>query len=274
MVSRKVLDHGYVDFIESWGSDETVICSARMSTNKGFQGWGPFCSKCGMHVVVASDGVVSPANYEQGEQKACEHDAAKPGDEKLLKYLWENQHRTPFEMCGATFEVQGPIFVFREFMRHRTLSYNELSARYTPLPDVNYVPSLTRVLMNAGGTNRQAGTIAGAQELTGPVASQWQDRVRAHYEAGQALYEDGLSQGVPKELARVVVPVGRYSRMRVSGNLRNWTQFLTLRLDEKAQWEIRQYAKAVHEILWGKFPRTMELFDVVSVVHALGGDKL
>src|SRR6185503_21212421 len=108
----KVLDHGYVKLIETWGSDERIIEAARMSTNKGFLGWGT---------------------------------EEKPGDEKLLKYLYEHKHHTPFEMAGMIIEVQAPIFVFREWHRHRTQSYNELSARYTPLPDVNYVPSLERI---------------------------------------------------------------------------------------------------------------------------------
>ena len=88
-----VLDMGYVRLIESWGSDERIIESARMSTAKGFLGWG------------------TP-------------DA--PGDEKLLKFLWDKQHATPFEMAGLVVEVKAPIVVFREWHRHRTQSYNEM----------------------------------------------------------------------------------------------------------------------------------------------------
>jgi thymidylate synthase (FAD) len=98
----ELLDHGYVELIESWGSDERIIEAARMSTGKGFTGWGT---------------------------------PEKPGDEKLLRFLWKNQHATPFEMAGMTIEVKAPIFVFREWHRHRTQSYNEMSARYVPLPD-------------------------------------------------------------------------------------------------------------------------------------------
>src|SRR4029078_11798877 len=88
-----------------------------------------------------------------------------PGDEKLLRTLWEHKHATPFEMAGMVVEVQAPIFVFREWHRHRTQSYNEMSARYTPLANLNYMPSLERLLMNAGGSNKQAGTVAGAAIL-------------------------------------------------------------------------------------------------------------
>jgi thymidylate synthase (FAD) len=90
---------------------------------------------------------------------------AKHGDEKLLAFLWDNKHATPFEMAGAIIEVQAPIFVFREWHRHRTQSYNEMSARYTPLPDVNYIPTVERLLMNSK-TNKQAGTVRGAAEMT------------------------------------------------------------------------------------------------------------
>ena len=103
---------GYVEFIESWGSDERVIESARMSTGNGFKGWGT---------------------------------EDNPGDEKLLRYLWEHKHLTPFEMCGMTLEVQAPIIVFREWHRHRTQSYNEMSGRYTELPNLYYIPSEARL---------------------------------------------------------------------------------------------------------------------------------
>lgn len=77
----------------------------------------------------------------------------------------------------------------------------------------------------------------------------------------ERFYQSSLAAGVPKELARIHLPVGRYSRMRASANLRNWLAFLTLRMDEKAQWEIRQYANTVHGILAKLFPRTLALFD-------------
>src|SRR3990167_8524449 len=104
----QVLDHGYVELIEVWGSEERIIESARMSTNRGFNGWDK--------------------------------------DEKLLRYLYENKHLTPFEQCGLTLEVQAPIFVVREWMRHRTQSYNELSGRYSEMPHLFYIPSIERLM--------------------------------------------------------------------------------------------------------------------------------
>ncbi len=164
-------------------------------------------------------------------------------------------------MAGATFEIQAPIFVFREWHRHRTQSYNELSARYTPIPDVNYVPSVERLLMGGGHLTKQAGTIAGAATLTQLDAERYRASLELIYETLEEAYQGGLRAGVPKELARLIVPVGRYSRMRASANLRNWLGFLTLRMDKAAQWEIRQYANAVHDVLVERFPRTLALFD-------------
>lgn len=222
-----VLDHGYVRLIETWGSDERIVEAARMSTNKGFLGWG---------------------TVEQ------------PGDEKLLKYLYEHKHATPFEMAGMIIEVQAPIFVFREWHRHRTQSYNELSARYTPIPDVNYVPTIERCLIGGGHLTKQAGTIKEAEPLTQEAAGEFRKQISMMYKACENLYQMSLKKGLPKELARVIIPVGRYSRMRASANLRNWLAFLTLRMSKEAQWEIRQYANAVGSLVEQSFSRTWELF--------------
>ncbi len=246
----KVLDHGYLETVEHWGSDEAIVEAARMSTGKGFLGWGGF--DC-------PDGVIgrSPGHDEECR---CKGTGKIVGDEKLLRYLWEHRHATPFEMAGATIEVQAPIFVFREWHRHRTQSYNEMSARYVPLPDVNYLPSLDRLMINAGGTNKQAGVVAGAAEMTMQRADWFRIRLSGIYADAEALYQEALANGVPKELARVHLPVGRYSRMRASANLRNWLAFLTLRMDPAAQWEIRQFANAVGEVIAERFPRTWALF--------------
>ena len=181
------------------------------------------------------------------------------GDEKLLRYLYENKHATPFEMAGLIIEVQAPIMVFREWHRHRTQSYNEMSARYTPLPDLNYIPTVERLMMNSK-SNKQAGTVKGSELLDEAKAEIFRDRLHSAYREQEELYQSALHRGVPKELARLVLPVGRYSRMRASANLRNWLAFLTLRMADNAQWEIRQYANAVGNIISGLFPRTWELF--------------
>jgi thymidylate synthase (FAD) len=222
----KLLDHGYLQLIESWGSDERIVEAARMSTGKGFLGWGT---------------------------------TEKPGDEKLLRYLYEHKHATPFEMAGMIVEVKAPIFVFREWHRHRTQSFNELSARYAPLPNENYVPSIERLMTNSK-TNKQAGVFVGAEELTEETARMFQSALAANYNNGEALYQSALMNGVPKELARLCLPVARYSKMRASANLRNWLAFLTLRMDVAAQQEIREYANAVGTLVERLFPRTWALF--------------
>lgn len=225
----KVLDHGYVRFVEDWGRGDAreaeagIIEAARQSTQGSFRGW--------------------------------------EADEKLLRFLFCNkpQHATPFEFAGMVIEVQAPIFIYREWHRHRTQSYNEMSARYAPLPNNNYLPTPERCLM-VSGTNKQAGAVKGSEGVTHESALVWLDEVTSCYDHCEEVYQSGLQRGVPKEVARVVMPVGRYSRMRAQALLRNWLAFMTLRADPGAMWEIQQYAHAVGRIIAERFPRTWKLF--------------
>ncbi len=246
----KVLDHGYIKLIESWGSDERIIESARMSTNKGFQGWGPKHGKdC-----KAGSYEMATGTYVDPLTCGCK---IQSGDEKLLAYLYNHKHATPFEMAGLIIEVQAPIFVFREWHRHRVQSFNEMSARYTPIPDINYIPAVERV-MQSGGTNKQAQGLNPLTESDAEIFCKvW---LPNFYEGAENLYQESLKSGVPKELARLVLPVARYSKMRASANLRNWLAFLTLRMDQAAQYEIREYANVVGNIISELFPRTWQLF--------------
>jgi len=264
----KVLDHGYVELVEAWGADERIIEAARMSTGKGFQGWMK-CPDCG---TVLSE----PQRHTSAPGVFCPNvNVLVEADLKLLAYLYRHKHMTPFEMCGATFEVMAPIFVYREWHRHRTQSYNEMSARYIPLPDVDYVPDVEDLVKRSGAAanskNRQAS--GGGAVLDHAAAQEWQDKLRMAYHMAQKVYEEGLLRGVPKELARLPVTVGRYSRMRASANLRNWMQFLELRLAPTAQQEIRLYGQAVQSLLTEKFPRTMDLFTTSrrDEMHAKAG---
>lgn len=246
----KVLDHGYVRLVESWGSDSRIIEAARMSTQAGFKGWGP--NPC--------PGCEGKGQNDSGIWcEKCGATGQVPGDEKLLRYLYTHNHMTPFEMAGMQIEVQAPIFVFREWHRHRTQSYNEMSARYAPLPQLNYQPSLDRVMLN-DTKNKQAGRIVGSGELDKDTADHWLAALDEFYGDAEALYQSGLKRGIPKELARLCLPVGRYSRMRAQANLRNWLGFLALRNHPNAQWEIREYAKAVASLVEQLFPRTYSLF--------------
>lgn len=223
-----VLDFGYVRFVEAWGTGDAgiaeagIVEAARQSTQGSFRGW---------------------------EQ-----------DEKLLAHLYNNKHATPFEFAGMVIEVQAPLFVFREWHRHRTQGYNEMSARYTPMPDQNYLPTPERCLVVTSG-NKQANAVEGADVLTHASVLRWLGQLEWVYGRAEACYQDGLKMGIPKEIARLPVPVARYSKMRAVTSLRNWLGFLTLRMDPAAQWEIRQYANAVGAIIRDKFPKTWRLFN-------------
>lgn len=215
----KCLDHGSVDLIETYGSDERIIESARMSTDGEFRGWDR--------------------------------------DSKLLSYLWKHKHTTPFEMAGAVFQVTCPIFVARQWFRHRTFSYNELSGRYSELPDVFYTPSIERLREGLQATDNRQGSMGGGDESQSRLV---QSYITDLYAGARETYDDLLAQGIARELARIVLPVSVYTKFRVAGNVHNWCHFLGLRLDKHAQWEMREFAACIDNLLTEKFPHTMELF--------------
>lgn len=261
----RVLDHGYIKLVETMGSDRSIIEAARMSVDKGFLGWGPFpCPECGGQspTLEQMNAQLSRNGDTSGACSKCKNTHEVPGDERLLKHLYTNNHATPFEMGSMIIEVQAPIMVFREWHRHRTQSYNEMSARYTPLPDVNYIPTVERCMV-VETKNRQAGKAAGADDLTHENALEWLEELSDVYQHAERVYQSGLRRGIPKELARLPVPVGRYSKMRASANLRNWLGFATLRSTLKnplAQQEIRDYCDALMQIVAQAFPKTHALF--------------
>lgn len=248
-----VLDFGRCDLIESWGSDERIIEAARMSTNKGFQGWGPKanCNYCSAHIESTT-----------AVCRKLQHDFR--GDEKLLRYLWEHKHVSPFECSGLVLDIQAPIVVIREWQRHRSiavseeLSFSELSGRYTALPDLYYIPSIERLM-----TGEQ--DLVNKQSSQGGFTEQEALLLQSEFvyitEKARKTYEWLLQMGVARELARLVLPVNQYSRMRCSANVRGWLAFLELRLTSHAMLEIREYAQAVARCLREAFPRTYALFD-------------
>ena len=255
-----VLDHGYVTLIEegTWGSDQTIIESARMSTDGNFKGWDESyiydCSVCAYHAERSWGGVYECPVCKIDMIEPTEH---KKGDSRLLTYLYTHKHMTPFEMAGMTIEVQAPIMVFREWMRHRTQSYNEMSARYVELPDLFYIPSIERLM---GGKQSKKNKQGSKEGFDHTVADNIQVQIGQASAYARATYTHMLARGLSRELARLVLPVNQYSRMRASANLRNWLGFLTLRQDPSAQWEIREFANAVGKIIQQQFPRTWELF--------------
>ena len=268
----KVLDHGYLKLVDWMGSDESIVEAARMSTGKGFLGWGPFdCPDCGH---LPSEEKIHLHGTPLGKQgcKKCGGKGYIPGDEKLLGFLNENRHDTPFEMVELMVEVQAPIMVFREWHRHRTQSYNEMSARYIQMPNLHYIPSVERIIAaSKKHRNKQQG---GGGELKMPphfdqapailseteIAEWVRVRIAQEQQSIYELYEVLLTMGIAPEVARIDTPVARYSRMRAKTDLRNWLAFLTLRSDEAAQWEIRQFAFSLGYFISRLLPRTWDLW--------------
>jgi thymidylate synthase (FAD) len=263
IVSSKVplLDQGYLQLVDAWGSDEDIVRAARMSTGKGFLGWDDrYTAQC------TNPQCPSPASYEWRDEpppSTCPHcttpmaQSFQRGDVHLLKRLWTKRHMSPFEMAGLTVEAKLPIFVAREWIRHRSLGFNEMSARYTPLPDEYYVPSVERLMAGKqSATNKQSSQ----DGFTEAAARDIRAELLYAYDKSCQSYHRLLAAGVARELARAVLPVGWYTTWRCTGNLRNWLHFLGLRLDPASQWEIRVYAEAISQAIQQQFPRVHALF--------------
>lgn len=222
MQEIKVLDHGHVRLVSHMGDDLAVVRSARVSYN---------------------------AEWRTGA------DSGK--DERLIRYLMNNRHTTPFESVTFTFDVKAPIFVFRQWHRHRTWSYNEVSARYTELPEEFYVPAPENIGAQSS-TNKQ-GRDMNQGHL--PVAAlALCDTVRQQNLSAFRTYRQLLIQGVPRELARSVLPVSTYSHMFATVNLHNLFHFLRLRLHAHAQYEIRVYAQAMLRLIYPIVPVSADAF--------------
>lgn len=200
----KVLDHGLVRLVDHMGDDLSIVRAARVSYD---------------------------ADWRTGD------DAGK--DEKLIRYLMRNRHTSPFEAVVFTFEVKAPLFVLRQWQRHRTWSYTEVSARYSELPDEFYVPDV------AGITTQSASNKQMRTETQHPQAAEMQDIMKKAMTDAFATYKELLARGCPRELARSVLPCSTYSRMFATVDLHNLFHFLRLRMHEHAQKEIRVYADAM-----------------------------
>lgn len=224
-----VLDHGYVRLVESMGSDLTIVRSARVSYN---------------------------ADWRTGE------DAGK--DEKLIQYLMRHRHTTPFESVTFTFEIKAPIFVFRQWHRHRTWSYNEISARYTELPEEFYVPRTVDIGAQSTAT-KQARTILDLTQEEMAMRAVEREKYERHCRGAFDLYATLLSRGWPRELARSCLPVSTYSKMFGTVNLHNLLHFLKLRLDPHAQYEIRVYAEAILQLIQPIVPIAVEAWKATQV---------
>ncbi len=204
----KVLDHGLIRLVDHMGGDLNIARSARVSYDAAWR-----------------------AGEDQGS------------DERLINYLYSNGHNTPFESVQVMIEVKAPIFVFRQWHRHRTQSYNELSARYRELPEVFYVPELEQITLQSED-NKQMRTVE-----QHPQAENIQHLIKYQNRAAFSTYRSMIDLKAPRELARSVLPVGTYSHMFANANLGNWFKFLSERLHEHAQYEIRVYAIELFTIL-------------------------
>lgn len=175
-------------------------------------------------------------------------------DSRLINYLLKNRHTSPFEAMTFTFEVKAPIFVLRQWHRHRTWSYNEVSARYAELPEEFYVPQVDKITTQGTG-NKQMRT----QEVH-PKAPMLQTAIEDACLDAFRVYKNLLADGCPRELARSVLPVATYSHMFATVDLHNLFHFLALRLHEHAQFEIRVYAEALLQLVEPIVPEAVKAF--------------
>jgi thymidylate synthase (FAD) len=214
----RVLDHGFVRLDDAMASDLSVVNSARVSF---------------------------------GRRK----DVMEEADEGLIRFLMRDRHGTPFEHNAFRFHIRTPIFVAREWFRHRVGSFNEFSMRYAKATDDFYVPEPDDVRSQVGKPGSYT-----FEPVTDELAEQARDELRAVYEAAFAAYERLVEAGVARELARAVMPVGAYTEFFWTVNARALMNFLSLRSAEAAQREIRLYAEACETFLAERMPVTYAAF--------------
>jgi thymidylate synthase (FAD) len=176
----------------------------------------------------------------------------KSSDKGLIKYLLKNAHTTPFEMVQFKFHIKAPLFVIRQWQRHRMSSYNELSARYSELKDSFWVP---KKLRSQDEVNKQGS----AKHLEND--SELIKMITSHQEQSYELYQTLINEGVCREMARTVLPLSINSEFYWKIDLHNLLRFIGLRSDHHAQFEIREYSDAIKEIVKLYCPTTMEAYE-------------
>ena len=176
-------------------------------------------------------------------------------DEGLIKFLMRDRHGTPFEHNSFRFHIRAPIFVAREWFRHRVGSFNEFSMRYAKATDEFYVPEPDDVRTQVGKPGSYS-----FEEVSPEVAETTREELKAVYESAYHTYERLIGLGVARELARCVLPVGAYTEFYWTVNARALMNFLSLRASENAQREIRRYAEACERFLAEKMPVTYAAF--------------
>ena len=186
-------------------------------------------------------------------------------DEKLIHFLKDNQHDSPFEHCTATFLIECELATAMQIIRHRTFSYNMVSRRYTSEKIEFYVPEIFR---KQATNNRQASS--GNVEDQEGLLNLFLD----HYHACLQKYEEALEKGLCREQARFLLPQGLITKFYMTGNLRNWMHFINLRDKADAQGEVRMVASQVRAQLKELFPVSMEAFDKYFSRHTVIKDLI
>jgi len=190
-------------------------------------------------------------------------------DKRLLEYLYKNKHTSPFEMCKITFNIKMPIFVMRQYVRHRMQNLNEVSARYTQLPNEFYIPKAWR----PQDTKNKQGSIATEDWNPALPDFNWDTGGKNATEALESVckhayytYEKLLEAGVAREMARMSLPINVYTEVYVTWDLKNFLHFLGLRDDSHAQAEIVDYARPMKQIGQILFPWTFEAYEKYKFV--------
>lgn len=217
-VHHAVLDHGHVRLESAIGGDLSVVNSARVSF-------------------------------------ATQHETFEDSDGPLINYLMRERHGTPFEHNSFTFNVKCPLFVAREWQRHRMGSFNEWSARYSKLNPEFYIPEYMNVRTRVGKPGRYT-----YEPVEEGVARDFQRKLLYNSNEAFGYYQDALDLGIAPEQARMFLPVNIYTQFYWTVNARSMMNFLSLRNAPTAQWEIQQYAKAVEQIFELHMPVTHASF--------------
>jgi len=195
--------------------------------------------------------VVNGARVSFGVRKLT----METSDEGLIRFLMRDRHGSPFEHNCLRYHIRCPIFVAREWFRHRIGSFNELSGRYARLDDAFYVPAAEDVRTQVGKPGSYT-----FDTVEPALAERTRERMIATYAAAYAAYEAMLDDGIAREVARTVLPVGIYTEFFWTVNARSVMNFLSLRNAETAQREIRRYAAAVESLFAGQMPVTHSAF--------------
>jgi thymidylate synthase (FAD) len=216
--SIKVLDHGFVRLDDAMASDLSVVNAARVSF-------------------------------------ARRKEEIEPEDEGLIGFLLRNRHGTPFEHNAFRFHVRCPIFVMREWIRHRWSSFNEFSMRYSQATDDFYLPAAADVRRQVGKPGSYS-----FEAVDEELAATARDQIEAANENAYSTYRRLIELGVARELARTVLPVSAYTEFFWTVNARSLMNFLALRNAETAQLEIRRYAEAIEGLFAERMPVTHAAF--------------